>query len=202
MPASIQKRVFEPFFTTKEMGAGSGLGLSMVYGFARQSGGYVSIESELGSGTKVRLYIPQTDLPPEPIENIDINSSPSGQRESVLVVEDDPALLQVIVSFLERRNYQVTAAPNSSEALAIMDERESFDLLLSDVILPGELSGPGLAAEINSRHPSTKVLLMSGYASEALEEKISQQKYAKLLQKPFNMGMLAREIRSVLQAKD
>ncbi len=202
MPASVQKRVFEPFFTTKDMGAGSGLGLSMVYGFARQSGGYISIESELGSGTEVRIYIPQTDLPPEPIENININSSPSGQRESVLVVEDDPSLRQVIVSFLENRNYQVTAAPNGSEALAIMDEHESFDLLLSDVILPGEFSGPELAAEINSRQPSMKVLLMSGYASDALEGTASQPKYANLLQKPFNMGTLAREIRSVLEAKD
>jgi DNA-binding NtrC family response regulator len=120
----------------------------------------------------------------------------------VLVVEDDPALRQVIVSFLERRNYQVTAAPNGTEALAIIDEREPFDLLLSDVILPGEFSGPELAAEINSRQPSMKVLLMSGYASDTLEGKGSQPKYANLLQKPFNMGTLAREIRSVLRAKD
>ncbi len=202
MSASVRERVFEPFFTTKDMGAGSGLGLSMVYGFARQSGGFISIESEVGSGTEARLYIPRTDLPPEPIKYLDTDSAPSGERESVLVVEDDPALRRVIVSFLENRNYQVTAAPNGADALAILDDRGPFDLLLSDVILPGEISGPELAAEINSKQPLMKILLMSGYASDALDGKTSLPKYANLLQKPFNMATLAREIRSVLKADD
>ena len=202
MSAQVLARVFEPFFTTKEMGAGSGLGLSMVYGFVKQSGGHISIDSKEGSGTEVRLYIPQTDLLPDPIEDIDVNAAPTGQRESVLVVEDDPALCNVIVSFLEQQNYQVASAPESSEALAILDMSGPFDLLLSDIILPGELSGPELANEIANRQPSIKILLMSGYASDALEGKTSPPKYAKLLQKPFSMGTLAKEIRSVLKAEE
>ena len=202
MSAQVRARVFEPFFTTKDMGAGSGLGLSMVYGFVRQSGGHISIETEEGSGTEVRLYLPQTDLSPDPIEDIDIGAAPTGQRESVLVVEDDPALRIVIVSFLERQNYQVTAAPDGSEALAILDESGPFDLLLSDIILPGEFSGPELANEVTRRQPSMKVLFMSGYASDAFEGRSSPSDYANLLQKPFSMGTLAREIQSVLKAEE
>jgi CheY-like chemotaxis protein len=199
MSAQILTRVFEPFFTTKEVGAGSGLGLSMVYGFVKQSGGHISIDSEEGSGTNVRFYIPQTDLLPDPIEDMDVSASPTGQRESVLVVEDDPALCKVIVSFLEQQNYQVASAPDSSEALAILDKSSPFDLLLSDIVLPGEISGPELAKEITRRQPSIKILLMSGYASDALEGKVRPPQYAKLLQKPFSMGTLAKEMRSVLK---
>jgi signal transduction histidine kinase/ActR/RegA family two-component response regulator len=202
MSAQVQERVFEPFFTTKDMGAGSGLGLSMVYGFVRQSGGHVSIESEEGSGTEVRLYLPRTDLSPDPIEDIDIGAAPTGQRESVLVVEDDPALRVVIVSFLERHNYQVTATPDGSEALAILDESGPFDLLLSDIILPGAFSGPELANEITRRQPSIKILLMSGYAPDVFEGQSSPSDYVNLLKKPFSMGTLAREVRSVLKAEE
>jgi CheY-like chemotaxis protein len=202
MNAQVRAKVFEPFFTTKEVGAGSGLGLSMVYGFVKQSGGQVSIESEEGSGTEVRLYIPQTNLPPDPIEGIDSNLAPAGQRELVLVVEDDPALRTVIVSFLNEQNYQVVAAPDGSEALAILDESGPFDLLLSDVVLPGEFSGQKLAREITRRQPSIKILLMSGYASDAFEEEDSPPDYANLLRKPFSMGTLARKMRSVLDAEE
>jgi len=202
MSAQVRARVFEPFFTTKEVGAGSGLGLSMVYGFAKQSGGQVLIESEEGSGTEVRLYIPQTNLLPDPIEGVDVNSAPTGQRELVLVVEDDLALRKVIASFLEEQNYQVAAAPNGSEALAILDETGPFDLLLSDIILPGEFSGQELAKEIARRQPSIKILLMTGYASDAFEKGTSPPDYANRLQKPFSMGELARKIRFVLQAEE
>jgi signal transduction histidine kinase/ActR/RegA family two-component response regulator len=201
MHAQVRERVFEPFFTTKEVGSGSGLGLSMVYGFVKQSGGHVSIESEVGSGTEVRLYIPQTDLPPDPIENVDTNSAPTGRRESVLVVEDDSALRKVIVSYLNEQNYQVVSAPEGSDALAILDESGPFDLLLSDIILPGGLSGPELAKAITRRQPSIKILLMSGYAPDVIEGKASPPEYVNLLQKPFSMGALARKMRSVLKAE-
>jgi len=200
MSAQVRARVFEPFFTTKDVGAGSGLGLSMVYGFVKQSGGYVSIESEVGSGTEVHLYIPWTNLPLDPIEETDASTAPTGQRESVLVVEDDPALRKVIVSFLEQQNYQVAAASNGSEALALLDESGPFDLLLSDIILPGEISGPELVNLARSRRSSMKALLMSGYASDAFERNADLSDHANLLQKPFSMGALARKVRSVLKA--
>jgi len=202
MSAQVLERVFEPFFTTKEMGAGSGLGLSMVYGFVKQSGGHISIDSKEGSGTEVRIYVPRTSLLPDQIKDIDANATPIGRRESVLVVEDDAALRNVIVSFLKQQNYQVASAPDSSEALAILDMSGPFDLLLSDIILPGEMSGPELATEITSRQPSMKILLMSGYASDTLEEKSDPPKYARLLHKPFRMGTLAKEMRSVLKADE
>ncbi len=202
MSAPVRARVFEPFFTTKDVGAGSGLGLSMVYGFVKQSGGHVSIESKLGSGTEVRLYIPWTSQLPDSLEDIDADTVPAGQGESVLVVEDDPALQQVIVLFLEQQNYQVAAASNGSEALAILDESDPFDLLLSDIILPGELSGPELLNVVANRQPSMKFLLMSGYASDAFEGEAGPSELANLLQKPFSMGALARKVRSVLKAEE
>jgi len=202
MSAPVRARVFEPFFTTKDVGAGSGLGLSMVYGFVKQSGGHVSIESKPGSGTEVRLYIPWTNQPLDALEYIDADTVPSGQRESILVVEDDPALQQVIFLFLEQQNYQVAAASNGSEALAILDESDPFDLLLSDIILPGELSGPELLNVVANRQPSMKFLLMSGYASDAFEGESGPSDLANLLQKPFSMGALARKVRSVLKAEE
>jgi signal transduction histidine kinase/CheY-like chemotaxis protein len=201
MSAQVRARVFEPFFTTKDVGAGSGLGLSMVYGFVKQSGGHVSIESNPGSGTEVRLYIPRTHLPPEPIEDSDAKAAPSGQRESVLVVEDDDALRKVIVSFLEQQNYQIAVASNGPEARAMLDESGPFDLLLSDVILPGAISGPELANTAIRGQPSIKILLMSGYASDAFDREAEPSDYTNLLQKPFSMGELARKIRFVLEAE-
>ncbi|MBW2579283.1 MAG: response regulator, partial [Deltaproteobacteria bacterium] len=202
MSAPVRARVFEPFFTTKDVGAGSGLGLSMVYGFVKQSGGHVSIESKPGSGTEVRLYIPWTNQPLDALEYIDADTVPSGQRESILVVEDDPALQQVIFLFLEQQNYQVAAASNGSEALAILDESGPFDLLLSDIILPGELSGTELVKLATSKQPSIKTLLMSGYASDAFEGETDPPDPANLLQKPFSMGALARKVRSALSAEE
>jgi signal transduction histidine kinase len=201
MSAPVRARVFEPFFTTKDVGAGSGLGLSMVYGFVKQSGGHVAIESKPGSGTEVRLYIPWTSLPLDSLEDIDTDTVPTGEGESVLVVEDDPALRQVIVLFLEQQNYQVAAASNGSEALEILDESGPFDLLLSDIILPGELSGPELVNLVASKQPSMKCLLMSGYASDAFEGETGSPDPTNLLQKPFSMGALARKVRSVLRAE-
>ena len=201
MSAAVQARVFEPFFTTKDVGEGSGLGLSMVYGFVKQSGGYVSIESKPGSGTEVRLYIPWTDLPLDSLEDIDADKVPVGHSEAVLVVEDDEALRKVIVLFLERQNYQVAAASNGPEALAILNESGPFDLLVSDIILPGELSGPALVNAAISKQPSMKFLLMSGYASDAFEGEVHPPDSANLLQKPFSMGALARKVRFVLKAE-
>jgi len=201
MSAQVRARVFEPFFTTKDVGAGSGLGLSMVYGFVKQSGGFVSIDSSLGSGTEVCLYIPSTNLRPDELEDTDFNTMPAGNGESVLVVEDDSALRKVIVLFLEQQNYQVAAASNGSEALAILDESGPFDLLLSDIILPGQFSGPELVNLVASKQPSMKFLLMSGYASDAFEGFDGPPDPANLLQKPFSMGALARKVQLLLDSE-
>jgi len=202
MSPQVQARVFEPFFTTKDVGSGSGLGLSMVYGFVKQSGGYVSIESSPGLGTEVRLYIPRTHLPPESIAGADDKTALSGRGESLLVVEDDEALRKVIVSFLEQQNYRISVAANGREALSMLDERGPFDLLLSDIILPGSFSGQQLANAALQRQPSIKILLMSGYASGSVDGEMGLSEFTNLLQKPFSMGELARKIRSVFKAEE
>jgi CheY-like chemotaxis protein len=202
MSAEVRARVFDPFFTTKEVGAGSGLGLSMVYGFVKQSGGQVRVDSVEGSGTEVRLLFPRTELPAGPVESVTGDTVPRGKRELVLLVEDDPAMRKVVVSFLKRQDYQVEAAADGSEALAILGTRGPFDLLLSDVVLPGDWSGPELTTEIARRQPAIKILLMSGYAADALAGDARFLGHANLLHKPFSMGQLARKIRSILDSVD
>jgi CheY-like chemotaxis protein len=199
IPAKLLPRVFEPFFTTKEVGAGTGLGLSMVYGFAKQSGGHLEIESEEGTGTKVRLYLPsngETQWPLEPEEEPD---TPMGRGETVLVVEDEPAVRKLVIMLLDELGYQVVgAAADGSEAIGLLGEIESLDLLLSDVVLPGGRSGADLAKEIGLQRPDTRVLLMSGYAPESAMAAAQLEPGIETLQKPFRTGDLARAIRAAL----
>ncbi|HXV36559.1 MAG TPA: response regulator, partial [Myxococcota bacterium] len=147
-----------------------------------------------------QLYIPRTDVVSEAPEDGESIALATGRGESVLVVEDDPALRNMIVSFLQKLGYAVRAASNGSEALAIAQRAGSIDLLLSDVILPGDYSGPELADEIAARVPAIRILLMSGYAADALERRATSARYATPLQKPFSMGKLAQEIRAALSA--
>ena len=149
----------------------------------------------------MRLYIPSTEVLPDQLDETDFKTMPVGNGESVLVVEDDSALRKVIVLFLEQQNYRVAAASNGSEAMAILDESGPFDLLLSDIILPGQISGPELVNRVAGARPSMKFLLMSGYASDAFEGFGGPPDPANLLQKPFSMGALARKVRLVLDSK-
>jgi len=201
IPTDVLSRVFDPFFTTKEVGAGSGLGLSMVYGFARQSGGHVSIHSEEDMGTEVRIILPKTDASATSSDLADPDVIPRGDGESVLLVEDESAVRKLIVSFLEDLNYVVAEVGNGSEALAILHEENHFDLLLSDVVLPGVYSGADLAREVIRRRPGVKVLLMSGYATDVRDrEDLAGRDFA-LLHKPFKKGDLARRLRAILGAE-
>ena len=202
MSAQVRARVFEPFFTTKDVGAGSGLGLSMVYGFVKQSGGHVSIESEEGSGTEVRLYIPQTNLPLDPIENIGIGRSAQRAERVRARGRRRPRTPQSDRLVPQEQNYQVAAAPDGSEALAILDESGPFDLLLSDIILPGDSRAQDLAKESHPQTAFDQVLAHVGLRVRRLRGKSRPPDYANLLQKPFSMGALARKMRSVLKAEE
>ena len=193
------KHVFEPFFTTKEVGKGTGLGLSMVYGFAKQSGGNVTIYSAPGKGTSVKLYLPrslgQIDKPNLNEARSDI---PSAQGEVILIVEDDADLRTLAVALLSGLGYEIAEAASAEAALQVLECSTPINLLLSDVILPGGMNGPGLAAEVRRRSPATKIVFMTGYAKEAFAKQHGLDKPTHVLQKPFRKADLANKIRSVL----
>jgi CheY-like chemotaxis protein len=192
--------VFDPFFTTKEVGSGTGLGLSMVYGFAKQSGGHVTIESRVGSGTRVTFYIPYSETQVESAETESRTDVPQGSGESILLVEDEPAVRTLVSNILKDLGYQVTEARDGEEALALLEGIGTLDLLLSDVVLPGSYSGRDVATAVAQQRPRTEVLLMSGYVSDVLDESGVSGRIPELLHKPFGKAELARKVRSVLDS--
>jgi signal transduction histidine kinase len=200
IPQNVLDRVFEPFFTTKDIGEGTGLGLSMVYGFAKQSGGHVEIDSAYGAGTEVKLYLPNAEALPRMREGAEEAGSHRGAGESVLVLEDEPALRRLVATYLENLGYSVVSVENGDEALAAIESMESIDLLLSDVMLPGGLSGREVATEMERRRPDVKILLMSGYAKEILPDEDPLGSGDALLNKPFQLAELASRIRLMLDA--
>ncbi len=198
IPADVLDRVFEPFFTTKDIGEGTGLGLSMVYGFAKQSGGHVEIESVHGEGTEVRLYLPSSDALPRMRPGEDGAGSYRGNGESVLVVEDEPALCRLVATHLADLGYSVVSVANGEEALSAIESMDSIDLLLTDVMLPGGLSGQDVAAEMKRCRPEVKILMMSGYAKEILTGDDPLGAGDALLTKPFQLNELACGVRATL----
>ncbi|MCH7868630.1 MAG: response regulator [Myxococcales bacterium] len=199
--SDVLSRVFEPFFTTKDIGAGTGLGLSMVYGFAKQSGGHLTIESEVGRGTEICIYLPSAEQQPQAPQTKNDADIPEGRGETIFVVEDEAAVRKLVVKLAKELGYDVVAAASDgTEALALASEIESIDLLLSDVILPGDYSGAEVAAELRRKRPGIRVLLMSGYAPESVLVDAQLEPDIKLLHKPFRAADLARAIRGALDA--
>ncbi|MCH8999577.1 MAG: response regulator [Proteobacteria bacterium] len=204
MTDEVMERAFEPFFTTKDVGEGSGLGLSMVYGFAQQSGGFVSIESEADRGTTLRLYLPRAEgeLVVADKEPDDV-AAPGGHGETILVVEDDPAVRSLAVTLLENLGYQVLAAPDAMAALSFLHAPSRIDLVLSDVMLPGGMCGPDLVEEAKRLRPDLRVLFMSGYTEHPARGsgplyKTAVPEAAAVLNKPFRKRDLARRLRAAL----
>ncbi|MDP6688827.1 MAG: PAS domain S-box protein, partial [Alphaproteobacteria bacterium] len=164
MDGETLSKVFDPFFTTKEFGKGSGLGLSMVHGFVRQSNGYIDITSNLGAGTTVHLYLPlQTNETEVTVTEVTEGAWPNGAGEVVLVLEDEQDLRRTAANLLETLDYGALQASDAAEALALLDRGENVDLLFSDVVLPGGLTGPELYAKARLNYPDLKVLYCSGY---------------------------------------
>jgi CheY-like chemotaxis protein len=197
IPAALHQRVFEPFFTTKEVGKGTGLGLSMVYGFVKQSGGHIKIYSEEGHGTTMRIYLPRSGEEPLPRDD-DVVAAPEGGHETVLVVEDDPLVRAYVISQLESLGYRPVAAGNAAEALARVDRGESFDLLFTDIVMPGGINGRQLAEELTRRRPGVRVLYTSGYTENAIVHHGRLDPDVALLNKPYRKVELARKLREVL----
>lgn len=193
-------KIFEPFFTTKPQGKGTGLGLSMVYGFVKQTGGHVEVHSTLGQGTCMTLLLPphrDTAVPgaPEPHAAATVLNQGAGER--VLLVEDEPSVRLVVTELLTEAGYQVAEAEDAQTALALIDREPAFDLMVSDVGLPG-LSGRELVDRIRARQPTIKVLLITGYTKDAgnLRQFLGEDMH--ILQKPFSVQALAMKIRDVL----
>lgn len=201
MPADVQARAFEPFFTTKEVGKGSGLGLSMIYGFVKQSNGHVSLYSEPGLGTTVRLYLPvdpdaqhgRTPPKSNPVQR----PLPTGQG-TILVVEDDAFVCSYAVSALEELGYEVIATRSGKEALERIESGTPISLLFSDIVMPGGMSGLELVERSRELRPGLRVLLTSGYALETLAARGKLFTGATVLRKPYRAADLAATIRRAL----
>lgn len=202
MPDEVKARVFEPFFTTKEAGQGSGLGLSMVYGFVKQSGGHISVYSELDEGTTIKMYLPRATMADEreSIARVDAGDL-SGKGQRVLVVEDDSLVRQLARDLLLELGYRVLTAENGADALKTLESGEVIDLLLTDAVLPGGMNGRELANAVKALTPGTAVLYMSGYTENAIIHHGRLDRDAVLLQKPFRKKDLALKIREVLTPK-
>ena len=198
IPGSLLDKVFEPFFTTKEVGKGSGLGLSMVYGFVKQSNGHIKIYSEESHGTTVKLYLPAAAGVPDALAAEAGISWDEHGDEFILIVEDDALVREYVVTQISRFGYHTMAAGNGAEALALIDGPERFDLLFTDVIMPGGLNGRQLATEALKRRPELKVLYTSGYTENAIVHHGRLDAGVLLLPKPYLSSDLARMIRTAL----
>jgi CheY-like chemotaxis protein len=202
MSPEIAARVFEPFFTTKEPGRGTGLGLSTIYGFVKQSGGFAAIYSELRKGTVVNLYLPrdQSDAQIHPApEPVDETARPVD--ETVLVVEDNEQLRDLAVRRLAPLGYKLATAASGPAAIAHLDKGQPVDLVFTDVVMPGGMSGLDLMRWVNEHRPDVRVLLTSGFAAELVSETAGAGIDAPLLRKPYTQTELAAAVREALSGR-
>ncbi len=203
MSKEVLNQVFEPFFTTKEVGKGSGLGLSMIYGFVEQSGGHVSIYSEEGQGTSVKLYFPRTKTEALPkIEETVINSFMPGGTETILVVEDEEDVRETVVALLQELGYKTLEAENGLKALELIQGPKDIHLLFTDIMMPGGMRGPVLAHQARELRPRLKVLFTSGYAESAIIHRGVLVGDSDFIDKPYRHEELALKIRLMLDQED
>lgn len=202
MDKQIQERVFEPFFTTKEEGTGTGLGMSMVYGFVKRYKGQIKIYSEQGVGTTMRIYLPRYD---ENEDGTNINKALINSKaelpvgtETILIVDDEEDLLQLADQYLRDQGYQTITAKNAKDALEIFKENLNIDMIFSDVVMPGDKNGFDLIDEALSIRPGAKYLLTSGFTSKANKKHGSSPLAKSLLSKPYRKDSLVQRIRKVL----
>jgi PAS domain S-box-containing protein len=198
MDKETQARIFEPFFTTKEQGKGTGLGLSTVYGIIKQTRGYIFAQSEVGMGTTFRIYLPRVEDTTEVQNAAPVAMAAKGGTETVLLVEDEESVRELVRDTLESKGYKVLEAGNGDAALKIASSYSGqIDILISDVVMPG-LSGRDLAKKLNETHPKLKILYLSGYTEEAIIHQGVLEPGTAFLQKPFTLQTLSRKVRDVL----
>jgi two-component system NtrC family sensor kinase len=197
IPAEVLPRVFEPFFTTKEVGKGTGLGLSQVYGFARQSGGTATVTSAAGSGTAITLYLPRSHETPQQAAPPDEAQTPTAAAGTVLLVEDNADVAEVAAGYMRELGYLVRNVVNARAALAALRADAGVDLVFSDILMPGGMSGLDLAREIGERFPGIPVLLTTGYSASAQD---AVRRGVVVLQKPYDLEALRRHLRDALES--
>jgi CheY-like chemotaxis protein len=200
MSKEVVDRAFEPFFTTKEPGKGSGLGLSRVYGFVRQSGGFVTLASTVGIGTRLSIYLPPS--PKSLSQQVAVHQllvAPPARTGTILLVEDDSGVLALVIQMLNELGYRVITASDAHGALEIVRRGEPIDLILTDIVMPGGKTGVHLAAEARALRPNIKVLLTSGYPGEALSRHEPMDIEWPMIAKPFRQPELATRLQSLLE---
>ena len=201
MTADVLERVFEPFFTTKGVGEGSGLGLSMVYGFAKQSNGHLTIGSEEGHGTTVKLYMPRSE---EDVGQNDIKEKVHELArgiERILVVEDDENVRESAVNILSERGYEIVVAVDGKEAIKHLNDGQHFDLLFTDVVLPGGIDGIEIAEQAKQLQPDIKVLFTSGYAENSIVHNGELDPSVTFVNKPYRRAELLEKVRHILDQR-
>ena len=199
MDRETVQRIFDPFFTTKPLGEGTGLGLSMVYGFVRQSGGQVRVYSELGDGTTMCLYLPRHLGQVEDLPTVELGDVEPGDGQTVLVIDDEPTIRMVIAEVLEESRYRVIEAGDGASGLAILESTARIDLLITDVGLPGGMNGRQVADAARALRPALKVLFVTGFAENAAVGNGHLEPGMEVITKPFPMAVLARKIRDLLE---
>jgi signal transduction histidine kinase/ActR/RegA family two-component response regulator len=199
MTPEVQARIFEPFFTTKAPGKGTGLGLATVYGIAQQHNGWVEVDSRIGSGTTFKIFFPALPLSAKPTETAVAKAKTQGGSETILVVEDEDAVRELAVIVLEKHGYRVLQAASGDEAVAVWKRhRERISLLLTDMVMPGELSGWELAQQLLDAQPGLKVIYTSGYSDDVALDVFSMGKKVNFVQKPYQPSKLAQAVRQAL----
>ena len=192
------EQAFEPFFTTKETGKGTGLGLSMVFGFIRQSGGHVDLRSELGKSTTVTLMLPRAVVVQDVSQPTSRPDMPRGDGEHILLLEDDKDLRALTKRILKNLKYEVFEASNEAEVSSLLAQNIHFDLMVSDVLLPGPLKGPQIAQKVLQQQPHLKIMFISGYLEGSSEIDLPDVIASSFLAKPFSQKALADAVSTLL----
>jgi CheY-like chemotaxis protein len=202
MPPQVRAKAFDPFFTTKDIGQGTGLGLSQVYGFVKQSRGHVKIYSEVGEGTTVKLYLPRHHSETDETEEVVVQGATRGRRsETILVVEDDEDVRIYSTESLRELGYSVLEAPHARAALQVLEAHPDIAVIFSDIGLPGGMNGRQLGEEARKRNPSIKILFTTGYARNAIVHDGRLDPGVELLTKPFTQAALAAKLRDIIDAR-